>query len=278
MPQKNPSKASPRRAGRPRAGNFLRTLRIDYGPTELLGQFFLKAEMAARVRGLDLSFASLEDLAAVNVANRRHWAPLLPQFRPDTEGLSEDNAFCILGRNAAGEVVATQAARFYDISASNLHRESESLRLFYGSGATPPDAACRIRAPVARKIRGYVAYSGSGWYRPDYRGLQLSAILPRISRAYALARWNTQTTVSFINVGLVERGIAARYGYTRLDGEVRLRNVFAADFKGVVAWMPREELISDVRRFLGTFDAQIDIPSEARGGDEQPLPTRARKR
>lgn len=278
MPQKIPSKASPRRAGRPRAGNFLRTLRIDHGPIKLLGQFFLKAEMAARLRGLDLSFASFEELAKVNLANRQHWAPLLPQFRPGADGLNEDTAFCILGRNALGEVVATQAARFYDISASNLQRESESLRLFYGSGAKPPDATCRVRAPVARKIRGYVAYSGSGWYRPDYRGMQLSAILPRISRAYALARWNTQTTVSFINVGLVEKGIAARYGYTRLDGEVRLQNVFATDFKGVVAWMPRDELVSDVRHFLGAFDAQIDVPTEARSGDEQPLSTRARKR
>jgi hypothetical protein len=278
MPQKNPSKASPRRAGRPRAGNFLRTLRIDHGPIELLGRFFLKAEMAARLRGLDLYLASFEELAAVNRENRQHWAPLLPQFRAGADGLSEDTAFCILGRNAAGEVVATQAARFYDISASNLQRESESLRLFYGSGEKPPDAACRIRAPIARKIRGYVAYSGSGWYRPDYRGVQLSAILPRISRAYALARWNTQTTVSFINIGLVKKGIATRYGYTRLDGEVRLQNVFAADFKGVVAWMPRDELVSDVRHFLGTFDAQIDVTSDARGGDEQPLAVQARKR
>ncbi len=278
MPQKNLSKASARRAGRPRAGNFLRTLRIDHGPVELLGQFFLKAEMAARLRGLDLDFASFEELAAVNRENRQHWAPLLPQFRPGADGLSDATAFCILGRNAAGEVVATQAARFYDISASNLQRESESLRLFYGSGEKPPDAACRIRAPIARKIRGYVAYSGSGWYRPDYRGAELSAILPRISRAYALARWNTQTTVSFINVGLVQKGIATRYGYTRLDGEVRLQNVFAADFKGVVAWMPRDELVSDVRHFLGTFDAQVDVTSEARRGDKQPLAARARER
>lgn len=277
MPQKIP-KASPRRAVRTRAGNFLRTLRIDHGPVELLGQFFLKAEMAARLRGLDLYFASFEELAAVNAENRQHWAPLLPQFRAGADGLNEDTAFCILGRNAAGEVVATQAARFYDISKSNLQREAESLRLFYGSAEKPADAACRVRAPIAKKIAGYVAYSGSGWYRPDYRGIQLSAILPRISRAYALARWNTQTTVSFINVGLVKRGIAARYGYTRLDGEVRLQNIFAADFKGVVAWMPQDELVSDVRHFLSMFDAQVDVAAEGRGGDEQSLPTVSRKR
>lgn len=278
MHQKNPPKASSRRAGRARAGNFLRTLRIDHGPVELLGQFFLKAEMATRIRGLDLSFGSFEELAAVNLKNRQHWAPLLPQFRAGADGLSEDTAFCLLGRNAAGEVVATQAARFYDISKSNLQRESESLRLFYGAGERPPQAACRIRAPIAKKIKGYVAYSGSGWYRPDYRGLQLSAILPRISRAYALARWNTQTTVSFINVGLVDKGVAARYGYTRLDGEVRLQHVFAADFKGVVAWMPREELVSDAQHFLRTFDAQVDVGAEGRGRDQQPLAGRSRKR
>lgn len=278
MHQKKPSKASPRRAGKARAGNFLRTLRIDHGPIELLGQFFLRAEMAARVRGLDLSFGTFEELAAVNLENRQHWAALLPQFRAGTDGLNEETAFCLLGRNAAGEVVATQAARFYDFSQSNLQRESESLRLFYGEGERPPASACRIRAPIAKKINGYVAYSGSGWYRPDYRGLQLSAILPRISRAYALARWNTQTTVSFINVGLVEKGVAQRYGYTRLDGEVRLRHIFAADFKGVVAWMPRDELVADVRHFLGTFDAQVDIRAERRGGDQQALPRRSRKR
>ena len=278
MPQKNPSNVSRRRAGRTRVGNFLRTLRIDHGPVKLLGRFFLKAEMAARVRGLDLYFGSFEELAAVNIENRQHWAPLLPQFRAGADGLSEDTAFCILGRNAAGDVVATQAARFFDISRSTLQREAESLRLFYGSGEKPSAATCRIRSPIAKKIRGYVAYSGSGWYRPDYRGIQLSAILPRISRAYALARWNTKTTVSFINVGLVEKGIAARYGYTRLDGEVHLQNVFAPEFKGVVAWMPRDELIRDVQHFLETFDAQVDVAAEGRGGNEQPLATGSRKR
>ena len=278
MPQKNPLKVSRRRAGRTRVGNFLRTLRIDHGPVELLGQFFLKAEMAARIRGLDLSFGSFAELAAVNIQNRQYWAPLLPQFRVGADGLSEDTAFCILGRNAAGDVVATQAARFFDISKSTLQREAESLRLFYGSGKKPSGATCRIRSPIAKKIRGYVAYSGSGWYRPDYRGIQLSAILPRISRAYALARWNTETTVSFINAGLVEKGVAARYGYTRLDGEVRMQNVFAPEFKGVVAWMPRDELISDVQHFLETFDAQVDVGAEAGRSHEQPLATGSRER
>jgi hypothetical protein len=116
-----------------------------------------------------------------------------------------------------------------------------------------------------------VAYSGSGWYRQDYRGIQLSAILPRISRAYALARWNTETTVSFINVGLVQKGIAARYGYTKLEGEVRLQNIFAPDFSGVVAWMPRSELIIDLERFLTSFDPQIDSVADGRSRDEQAL-------
>ena len=271
MHQEAPSKATAAGASRARVGNFLRTLRIDHGPIELLGKFFLKAEMSARARGLELYFGSFDDLAAVNTENRKQWAPLLPMFRVGADGLGEETAFCILGRNSAGDVVATQAARLFDISNSNLLREAESLRLFYGSGPRPPDAACSIRAPIAREITGYVAYSGSGWYRRDYRGIQLSAILPRISRAYALARWNTETTVSFINVGLVQKGIAARYGYTKLEGEVRLQNIFAPDFSGVVAWMPRSELIIDLERFLTSFDPQIDSIADGRSGDEQAL-------
>jgi hypothetical protein len=278
MHRKTPSMASPVGAGRARAGNFLRSLKIDYGPIDLLGRFFLKAEMCARARGLELHFGTFEELAAVNSENHQHWAPLLPMFRTGADGLSDDTAFCILGRNPAGDIVATQAARFYDLSDSNLLDEAQSLRLFYGAHAKPAEASCHIATPIAAKIRGHVAYSGSGWYRPDYRGTGLSAILPRISRAYALARWNTRTTVSFINVGLVQKGVAARYGYTKLAGEVRLKNVFMPDFTGAVAWMPRSELISDLRDFLGSFDTQIDVLGERGDRDQETLAASTRER
>jgi hypothetical protein len=261
-----------------RAGNFLRTLRIDHGPVELLGKFFLKAEMSARARGLELYFGSFVDLAEINSKNRESWAPLLPFFRPGAHDLNSDNAFCILGRNASGDIVATQAGRLFDLSNSNLVNEAQSLRLFYGSGEKPVDASCQIHAPAAKRISGHVAYSGCGWYRPDYRGIQLSAILPRISRAYALARWNTRTTVSFINIGLVQKGVVARYGYTKLLGEVRLQNVFVSDFAGVVACMPRSELIKDIRSFLTSFDPQIDTLGEGGGRDEHALAASSGKR
>jgi hypothetical protein len=270
MRQNIPSTSRQPGADSTRVGNFLRTLQIDHGPIDLLGKFFLKGEMAVRARGLDLHFGSFAELAEVNVANQHTWAPLLPFFRPDAHGLSSNNAFCILGRNATGDIVATQAARFFDLSNTNLFEEAQSLRLFYGAGEKPADASCHIDAQSAG-ISGYLVYSGGGWYRPDYRGIQLSAILPRISRAYALARWNTIATVSFVNVGLVQKGIVARYGYSKFAGNVRLQNVFAADFNGMVAHMEQNELLEDLRTFLSSFDAEVDALGQRGSRDKHAL-------
>jgi hypothetical protein len=53
-----------------------------------------------------------------------------------------------------------------------------------------PGERCLVTAPATRRIRGRVVFSGAAWYRPDYRGRGLSAILPRVGKAYALARWS----------------------------------------------------------------------------------------
>src|SRR5215467_11382035 len=51
---------------------------INYGPAGLLGRALLKAEAAARARGVTLSFASMQDLMLINEANRESWGPVFP--------------------------------------------------------------------------------------------------------------------------------------------------------------------------------------------------------
>src|SRR5262249_60100760 len=87
---------------------------INYGPPGLLGRGVLRGEAAARARGVTLSFASMQDLMFVNEANRDAWGPVFPGFDPAYNDLTPKNSFCLLGRNAGGEIVATQAGRFYD--------------------------------------------------------------------------------------------------------------------------------------------------------------------
>jgi hypothetical protein len=92
---------------------FLESIRIDHGPVHILGRFFLRADSAARERGIELSFGGFADLAAANAANGSNWRPLIGVFDPRNARLASEEAFCVLGRNPQGEVVAAHAARLY---------------------------------------------------------------------------------------------------------------------------------------------------------------------
>jgi hypothetical protein len=184
----------------PISGRLPAQLKIKYGPAGLLGRFFLWADTAARDRGVTLFFASLKDLVEANRANSDSWRPLFPVFDEALGGVEPGTVFVLIGRDRRGEVVATQAARLYDWPETSLKDEADSLRMLYAD----PDAAfargdrCEIITPVAEKITGRVVFSGGVWYRPDFRGKDLATILPRISRAYALTRWNSDFTIGWM--------------------------------------------------------------------------------
>lgn len=233
----------------PIGGRLPAAVDIRHGPRGLLGRFFLWADQAARDRGVTLSFASLDDLVAVNRANADTWRPLVPIFDPALGGVTGETAFAFLGRNADGDVVAAQAGRLYLWSATNLQDEATSLRMFYADTAAAAERGdrCEITTPTAGDISGRVLFSGAGWYRPDFRGRGLAAILPRISRAYAYGRWATDWTIALIGEALVKRGVADRYGYTHIEHDTFS---FVASplglVKGALTWMKSEQLLSDL--------------------------------
>ena len=188
----------------------------------------------------------------------------MPVFRPDdVDGAGPRAAFAILGENSQGEVVATQAARFFDWSGTSLKSEVESLRMMYGSASPPVGATAEVSSDVAGAITGRVAYSGSTWFRPDYRGRELSGILPRISRALALSTWNTDTTISFMDWRIVKKGVAASYGYVNLAPSVTLRHVIDPEFVAAIGWITRQELIDDAEVFLSDFPVDWSETVEA---------------
>ena len=83
--------------------------------------------------------------------------------------------------------------------------------MFYGG--REEGQRCIVTAKDAKLIGGVVFYGGSVWVRPDFRGRRLSELLPRLGRAYAVARWPVDWGISFVAASLVEKGIAAGYGY-----------------------------------------------------------------
>jgi hypothetical protein len=242
---------------------------VEHGPPDLLGRFFLKADTAARRRGVTLSFARMQDLIDVNRSNPETWRPILPLFDPECGGIDDENSFCILGHNAKGEIVATQAARLYRWRDTSFEEEASSLRLFYAE----PDRhraekeQVEVTAPIARKLSGSVIFAGGIWYRPDYRNVGLPYILPWLSRAYAYTRWNHDFSMSIMAEEVYARGMARRSGYTKADWEVWLRHTPVAptgNIRCALVWMDEDDLLSGVEEFLSGFDAQVDARVDQR--------------
>lgn len=239
--------------------SFLDDIRVEFGSRSSIGRFFLEADAALQQRDVHLSFASMRQLVEINRLNSDTWRPILPHYDPAFWGKSQHSAFCLLGRNNTGDVVATQAARLYDLDGTNLHDMAESLQLFYPDPGRMRRAgeSCAITAPSARRIVGRIAFSGAAWYRPDYRGRDLSSILPRVSRAYAHTIWNTDVTVTFIAKALVDNGAWRRAGYTNLEWDVELRNFPIGPYHGALVWMETDEMLADLSTHMPRA-AQID--------------------
>ena len=254
--------------GRPMQG-ILSEIQIEHGPAEVLGPFFLMAEEAARERGVHLSFAPLDALREANEQNRDSWRPLIPIFDPRYGGFTAETGFCILGRNDAGEIVATQAARRYDLLDRNFFDIVTSLRLLYPDPAEPFARGERWyaegdAATAAKKVSGTVTFSGAGWFRPDYRGRFPSAILPRISRALAYTRWNTDFTTSMMADGVVKGGFAQKCGYTNVAWHVRSENAVVGDLRLAFVWMDSGQLLSDLRKISSGMSTEINLTVEPR--------------
>jgi hypothetical protein len=255
---------SPQRTSQP-ARSLFSQITVDHGPAGLLGRLFLKAEQAARDRGVELSFATMQELAEVNRKNRVSWVPLFSGFDPALNRFSEHDTLCIFGRNEHGEVVATQAARLYDWPNTNYREEAISLRLLYSDPdrSKLPNEHCEVTAVAARGLTGRIVYSGGAWYRPDYRGRGLVEILPRIARALAYTRWNADCTVTMMAEALVRKGVARRTGHKNIEWDVRFINTRSGTIRFALLWTKREEMLEDLEAFLSGFDTAPEVPLQA---------------
>ena len=239
---------------------FLSQVTIDYGPADLLGRLFLRWDTDLRKRGITVTFEPVERLLEVNRQNRDSWRPLFPVFDTDAGGFSEDNGFCLLGRNAEGRIIAAQAARLYKLTKGTFKDETESLRLFYTDPEKlkQPGETCVVSAKSADRFDGRIVFSGAVWYHPEYRRQGLTSILPRLTKAYALTKWYTDVIVSFMAEDVVKGGTAERAGYAHVEWDVIMKNSMLGDLRLAFIWSNAAELIDYFASYLGETNSEVD--------------------
>ena len=224
-------------------------LTIKHGPARLLSTFVLEGDKAARRMGLRLRLRY--DFGELLYFNKQRivcgdWYRLANMFHPGYSDLVPENSYWISGEDEEGEIVVTQAGRIYYWAESTF--EEEARPMFYaGQEEGQP---CIVTAADAKKISGVVFYGGSVWVRPDFRGRQLSQLLPRLGRAYAVARWPVDWGISLVAPVLVEKNVAAGYGYKHVSYSVSYPGSPWGDIDFALVSLSRMEAYDDFARVL----------------------------
>ena len=238
-------------------------LTIRHGPARLLSRFVLEGDQAARQIGIRLrlryDFGELLYLNKQKVGNGT-WYPLMRMFHPEYNNLIPENSYWISGEDEHGEIVATHAGRVHYWPETTLEQEVDSL--LYGTRRD--GQRCIVTAPDAKIISGVVVYGGSAWVRPDFRGKRLSQLLPRLGRAYALARWPINWGISIVAPVLVEKRVAAGYGYKRESRSIIFPGAPSGAVENVLVSVGAEDAYDDFAAILSrgypTSDS-VDAPA-----------------
>lgn len=246
--------------------SFLSDVVIDYGPEKELGRLFLAADARMRERDIRLSFATFDELVAVNRQNGKSWRPILPLFNPAVSDISARNGYALVGRNGNGEIVFTYGSRVFHLGEVTLKDEIESLRIFYRDPERvhSPGEAMRVTAPTACSRNGLVAFTGAAWARPDYRKANLVHITTPLTRGLSHTRWGWDFLFSFMAPEVVRGGIAQECRM-QVEWEIEMINtaVLPNDtLRAALVWTDWQTQLDFIRDFVAESstlrDAKVD--------------------
>jgi hypothetical protein len=257
--------------------SLLDDVTVQHGPAPLIARFLIAANREARDRGVTFVLKrDFRELFALNEKHRDCWYRLAPVFDPEFNTVPPEEAFWLAGYDEAGDIVATDATRYYDWSQTDLATEFAALRLWYNEPERwrMPSEECRITAAAGWLITGRSTFSGCIWCRPDFRGRGLSSIMPRINRTVALALWGIDFNFGFVENFIIETGLLEQYGFSNHAPGVAFRNGPKGDMDMHLIWLRRDEIIADLARWLaqlGDAAGQTTVNPEA---SRPPLPSR----
>jgi hypothetical protein len=247
--------------------SFLDGLRLDHGPIADIGRFLLAAEAVVRSHGITLSFARASELRELQEQNAKSWPLLAPWMNARFAPLDDDNSYCLLGRDASGKLVASQGGRIYRLGDRSLRDIVDDHSLIYGRPTTPQgrDPYVTLTAPAASTLTGTIVYSGALWVAPEHRGNKLAALLPRISRAFALGKFGTEATFCVVSDQIAASPLFAMYGYTLREPGFSLWEGEERFYTASLLWMPESQLVADMNTTRTQLIAQVDGAVGSRG-------------
>ena len=248
-----------------REGDLLDQITMQHGPRKLLARFFLIAEQEARDKGIKLRLSS--DFHRM-CATRRRFAetPMLPvpHFDPEQSDLRAETSFWIEGVDCDGETALIHAVRLFDWPHTTLKEELEALRVHYRDPAPHLAAGeyIRIAAPTAHCITGRNLFAGAMWVRRDHRGLGLTRIVPRISRALAYTHWRMPIVWGLVDPKLDAGGVSRAYGRYTVEPGVLTRLPWWGPPDAVLLWMRQETLLDEIQEIVAQSTTDLSRKME----------------
>lgn len=206
--------------------------------------------------GLCFDWIARRDLVLTVETDMRAWADMMraapkmvavnPTFDPDQSYLTPSNSFWLRVTHN-GRSIACSANRYFETD--DFIGLMRSLRLWYDLRPVLLPPLAILLPPSSPRISGGMGHSGGLWVHPDYRGIGLSRLLPRLIRVLSLRHfdedWHSTLVTESLLGSTVPRGA---YGYTRfelvIDGHFPVTGQAERIHFG---WMDRAEMITQLQ-------------------------------
>ncbi|MFK7875316.1 MAG: hypothetical protein AB8B71_06000 [Paracoccaceae bacterium] len=167
---------------------------------------------------LGSDFATYRALLAEGRSDHTIGAP----FDPEIHHLDTYNGVWVVGRDADGVIMHTQALRLLDLQGQNLGKYLRRyFRDFPPSGLPLDMERSKYRAgPGAKNIAGQVVYHGEVWMggrSGQFRGSGMSSILGRFAFLTAIRKWAPDYMIGFMPKQVANKGFVSRQGYMHVE-------------------------------------------------------------
>lgn len=153
---------------------------------------------------------------------------------------TEANSFWIGVYGQDGTCISVQAARMDMLGKTNLatHWENQQSRIYSGGKLGSE------HADISYKIAGRVVYHGDMFLRKEYRGGDLSVLIPQLGYLVALQKFNPDWLYVFISPKGIETGYQTRllFSHQKKRGTHWLNAPDGVNGDDYICWFDRGEI------------------------------------